>query len=79
MKNLSAVYDLEGSGKSEFNRVLEQTRIKDVIGSLQDKEVYFPLLRTNTKIHITNTKRIFTSSCVTNIIFTVVVFCNFEA
>jgi Rrf2 family protein len=43
MKNPCALHDLVGSGKSEFNRVLEQTSIKDVIESLQDKEVYFPL------------------------------------
>jgi Rrf2 family protein len=43
MENPCALHELVGKGKTEFNRVLEETLVKDVIESLRDKEVYFPL------------------------------------
>lgn len=42
-KNPCALHDLVGSGKTEFNRVLERAMIKDVISHLKDREANFPL------------------------------------
>lgn len=37
------LHDLVGKGKTEFNRTMETTYLKDIMGTLQGKQVYFPL------------------------------------
>jgi Rrf2 family protein len=43
MDNPCALHDIVGKGKTEFNRALENTVIRDVILELRGKEVYYPL------------------------------------
>ena len=37
------LHDMVGKGKTEFNRSMENTLLKDIIHSLKGKEVHFPL------------------------------------
>ncbi|MDX1314101.1 MAG: Rrf2 family transcriptional regulator [Eudoraea sp.] len=37
------LHDMVGKGKTEFNRTLQDTLLKDVIVKLQGKEIYYPL------------------------------------
>ena len=43
MQNPCPLHDMVGKEKTEFNKALQQTKIKDVIQRLQDQEVRFPL------------------------------------
>ncbi len=43
MDHPCALHNLVGKGKTEFNRVLDETKIKDLIANLEGVEVYFPL------------------------------------
>ncbi|UCE68743.1 MAG: Rrf2 family transcriptional regulator [Flavobacteriaceae bacterium] len=43
LKNPCPLHDMVGKGKTEYNRSLEQTLLKDIIEGLQGKEVYYPL------------------------------------
>ncbi|MCO5725039.1 RrF2 family transcriptional regulator [Robiginitalea marina] len=38
-----ALHDKVGKGKTEFNRVLEETRVSELIADLQEGDAYFPL------------------------------------
>ncbi|MFZ9004034.1 MAG: RrF2 family transcriptional regulator [Robiginitalea sp.] len=43
MENPCPLHDMVGQGKTEFNRSLEQTLLKDIIEGLQGKQVFYPL------------------------------------
>jgi Rrf2 family protein len=43
MQNPCPLHDMVGKEKTEFNKVLQQTRIKDIISRLKGQEIHFPL------------------------------------